>query len=844
MSNRYTQWLENLKNLQPFFAQSTILPKNMRDMISGAPYYIEASASNHGEKYTVYGEVGGFLSDHGSVSGLKCGASHTINDIYFDRVHPLHVAFYSAFRLGKKTDRFIINVISQRRRITYYPWGWEETSRLPNGLLLSAKVFTHQDRDRHVMLIDLSNPTEHVITCEIPFCLSLSHVEDHEGMVDFRELEFSHHLRKLTPHTIIYSYQSGKSQIGREHFFRCLYCTQPFSVRPTDKTFKSPHALFGTLDSHLLHPQEHVMFSFHVITKRTQKQLEEAMGSLGDKKQSHHSIQEDIEVFHKTHALWTKRFDMCPPLPYKNPIFTHVYGLALTHAMMNLRPPSSKGPPLWSSSPSRGHFDQHWGWDTPYQAWTYSLIMPRIAFDHLLLQNAIMEKFGYLPYWTPVDLHPKQLITRWGLRILGISMPPVQGEVIRNLIYAQEPEKDGWMDEFHNLLLEQVDFWASRGKGKSPDTLQWWKAPLESGWDDTPTLTFATQKKEVVPFYSMAFSRLMFHEYIRYRPNTYHVDASVFYWDLLISLWWFRNKFPELKKKELPYSLTEVIASVRKKINETFWNEKDGIYYNINSGKHLKIKTPIGFWPLAFGAVDSYDKAKSVIENHILNPDIFWGSQGIPTVAFSEKKYFNEKHRGYYWRGAIWPLVNFYAARSLSAHGYEQEAGELISRLCTLMVSADPGGLHENYDPLLPRVGFGCGTGKGGIGEPSAFGQGFTNLTAFLLLLRFHDHLKFVFDVPECRNNTSLKGFIHHVFQDKDRAWHRILKIHPEKFPSLPESRISPANPKHTICSDTHLICHLSNPYDQPIEGQIEVGENAYPYTIAPGSSQEIKIAK
>ena len=102
-------------------------------------------------------------------------------------------------------------------------------------------------------------------------------------------------------------------------------------------------------------------------------------------------------------------------------------------------------------------------------------------------------------------------------------------------------------------------------------------------------------------------------------------------------------------------------------INQYYWDETDGIYYDINKTDPLlkdKVKTVASFWPMR-ALVPDAAQAEALLA-HVNSPTSFGGFVDFPSVARDDPDFDNAT--GAYWRGG--PL----AAHGLHGH---QGPGEL-----------------------------------------------------------------------------------------------------------------------------------------------------------------------
>lgn len=120
--------------------------------------------------------------------------------------------------------------------------------------------------------------------------------------------------------------------------------------------------------------------------------------------------------------------------------------------------------------------------------------------------------------------------------------------------------------------------------------------------------------------------------------------------------------------------------AIKDTMNTYYWDEEDGIYYDIDSVtlEHCKIKTPASYWPM-FAEMSSPEQAKRMLE-HAMNENEFGGDRPWPTVARSEPMYQASLPDGHYWRGGVWPPTTYMATKALQKYGFVEEADELAYR--------------------------------------------------------------------------------------------------------------------------------------------------------------------
>lgn len=153
-----------------------------------------------------------------------------------------------------------------------------------------------------------------------------------------------------------------------------------------------------------------------------------------------------------------------------------------------------------------------------------------------------------------------------------------------------------------------------------------------------------------------------------------------------------------------------------RRMNVVLWDDVEGIYFDVMSVsdeaiERIRVKTWTCLTPLWAG-VPTAERAKRLIEDHVLNEAEYWGPFGVPSLARCEFVY-NQARRGIVfipaenrrwtvsnWQGPVWFLPNWLVMHGLLRYGYNEAARSLASRVVGLLDRdvAETGGMHENYD--------------------------------------------------------------------------------------------------------------------------------------------------
>jgi putative isomerase len=148
------------------------------------------------------------------------------------------------------------------------------------------------------------------------------------------------------------------------------------------------------------------------------------------------------------------------------------------------------------------------------------------------------------------------------------------------------------------------------------------------------------------------------------------------------------------------------------KINELFWDEQDGFYYDRNekTKQLVKVKSATAFTPLFAGAA-TVDRAKRIINEHLLNEKEFWLPYPVASYAKTEPDYYQGSHNECNWRGPTWAPTNYMIFQGLRGYGYTAIAQDLATRLFNMAI-------HKN---AMLREYYNAETGEG-LGQTQFWG--------------------------------------------------------------------------------------------------------------------------
>lgn len=179
------------------------------------------------------------------------------------------------------------------------------------------------------------------------------------------------------------------------------------------------------------------------------------------------------------------------------------------------------------------------------------------------------------------------------------------------------------------------------------------------------------------------------------------------------------GKLLGMSEKNVLY--TEKAKAIKASIQEHCWDERDGIFYNVDvnllpidktqklhSGcpRHWntliqRIEVWACFLPMWAG-IATPEQAERMVKEHYRNEKTFHAPYGVRTLSKMEKMYAIIKSGNpSCWLGPIWGISNYMVFEGLRRYGYIKDAKELADKTIILFGRdiESCGQLHEYYDP-------------------------------------------------------------------------------------------------------------------------------------------------
>lgn len=334
----------------------------------------------------------------------------------------------------------------------------------------------------------------------------------------------------------------------------------------------------------------------------------------------------------------------------------------------------------WFASSDFGGFTL-FCWDTYFAAMMFSTDNKELAYANAAEITKAITEAGFIPncYYSN------------GFKSRDRSQPPV-GSLAVWSIYSKYKEK--WFLEFlYDELLTWNRWWDKNRQdqgqlclGSSPyekvtyfrneyDNNTRYGAILESGLDNSPMY-------DGVPFDNQKHLLMQTDVGI---TSLYIMDCR-----------YLAQIAQELGKTQ---DAAEIAARGKKYADnmQGVWDETTGYFYNksTKTGQFNKRVSPTNFYPL-LAKVATEAQAKRMINDHLLNPEEFWGDYIIPATPRNDGAFKNNE----YWRGRIWGPLNFLVYLGLKEYNCPKVRKEFAEKSKKLFLQSwlKDGYVFENYN--------------------------------------------------------------------------------------------------------------------------------------------------
>jgi neutral trehalase len=340
----------------------------------------------------------------------------------------------------------------------------------------------------------------------------------------------------------------------------------------------------------------------------------------------------------------------------------------------------------------------HWtvfGWDSYFNALELALESPDLAAAAIRAGLATQYPTGCIPNWrgrfggTPDRSQPPvgafalaKIHARYGnLALVEESLPALERW---NAFWQAEksghPRRDGNADGLFEWGSDAANISATPPPWEV-DASGWQRAAWESGQDDLPNWEEARWVEEAETF---DLSCVDLNSYLAMDSEALAYLARAI------------GNEPAAQRFENAWQ------RLRDRMNRVLWHEGRGLYLDRRwDGTWSPRVAASNFLPLAAG-VPTPEQARRMMET-LTDPAWFWGDFVLPTISRNDPLFPEQQ----YWRGTIWPPMNYLVYQGFKRYAFDDTAGELARRSVALFLRS-----WEDYQ--LCRENYDSRTGEGG----------------------------------------------------------------------------------------------------------------------------------
>ena len=358
--------------------------------------------------------------------------------------------------------------------------------------------------------------------------------------------------------------------------------------------------------------------------------------------------------------------------------------------------------------PATGHFDAFWAWDSWEHAAALSVFNPELAKDQMRTMFDFQTPEGMII--DLVSLYQKD-------NNKACSKPPIAGWATY-MVYQRTKDK-AFIKEMLPKLLKYHE-WRYKYRDHDQNGLceyggikgQVYMGQWESGMDVAVKFHGVKMLKNAEGAYSFDQESIELNSYL---------CAEKFYLSYMLE---------EIGRKEEAACLREEGEKLKKTIQDNFFDEETGFFYDrkLGTGKLVKVIDISGWIPL-FTQVATPEQATAVKKN-MLDPELF--GTYFPFSSLNHKHPLYQPDKGYF-RGQTWMNYTYFGIRGWKNYGFVEDAEKY-----TWLLPDRLKGLAEPGYPI--RENWNSATGEG----MTAMHFGWSSAFSILLLSEDADTFSYV----------------------------------------------------------------------------------------------------
>ena len=307
-------------------------------------------------------------------------------------------------------------------------------------------------------------------------------------------------------------------------------------------------------------------------------------------------------------------------------------------------------------TPSKIQYVGVWQWDAFFHALAYRHIDMKLAEDQLRLMLDHQRADGMLPD----AVHDEGIVTHMSYPVdADVTKPPLIAWTALKL-FEHTGHRD-FLDEVYEPMCRWNQWWFEKNDDDQDGICQY-NHPYSSGLDDSPLWDGG-----------MPVESPDLNTYLCVQMDSLARIARIISQEADAAMW------------------AERAETLARRMIEHFWDSEAGVFWATRNHQPIKLLTPFNLYPLWTGRLPQEMDDRLVA--HLTNPDEFWLTWPIPTVARSDPAYDPNQM----WRGPTWVNINYLFVDGLRRTGYVDLAHELRRRTLDLIMQHDD--IFEYYHP-------------------------------------------------------------------------------------------------------------------------------------------------
>jgi hypothetical protein len=348
---------------------------------------------------------------------------------------------------------------------------------------------------------------------------------------------------------------------------------------------------------------------------------------------------------------WHRWFDNVPPV---DGCYRNTYAYAWWIMASNLISPQGNVA-YEAMMPSKTNYVGLWLWDSALHALAYRHIDPDLARDQIRAMLEHQMEDGMLPD----SVYDEGVVAEIDHPIHAeVTKPPILAWAALKL-HETDPDLN-FLREIYVPLVRWNAWWFSMNDD-DVDGLAQYNHPYSSGLDDSPLWD-----------YGMPVEPPDLNTYLCVQMGSLALMAEALGMEAEGAMWRRRA------------------AAIVQRMIDDFWDEEAGLFQALHHEEPVPVVTPFNLYPLWTGQLPHHICNRLI--DHLTNPDEFWDSYVIPTVARNDDRYDPETM----WRGPVWVNINYFFIEALLQIGEQELAHTLRNKTLNLVMAHDS--IYEYYN--------------------------------------------------------------------------------------------------------------------------------------------------